>query len=262
MSGIASGASPAQQRQHRLPLGSGNGGDQPGQAGGSGLLVVAYEIAEPPASEFNNATGGVVDEVPDWNGSGQTWRIHTFTANETFRVLQGDFPFRVLAVGGGFYGGIGDSDQYGGGGGGVTDQTSVTFNRGDHPVVVGGANGGQSSVNSVVANGAAGGNGVPGAGGGGGGSNGQNGGNGTQTNITGTPTYYGGGGGSVDWNYCCPSRGGCGGLGGGGDSDPCSGCGNQNAKYYGGGGGRVQHTCGGGHGGGYQGIVRIAYQIG
>lgn len=208
-----------------------------------------------PKAPFNEVQGGTVG---GYTKDGKTYKTHTFTASQNMTVLRAVNPFMILAVGGGYGGGIGDYAQYGGGGGGVTQNKNVLMAVGDVQVTVGGPNGGTSSVGAYVsAPGAAGGNGVPGPGGGNGGPNGGGGGNGSQSDIaTGSPIWYSGGGGSVEWNYCCPARGGEGGLGGGGAWD----CGRQNASYYGGGGGRVQHTCPN-HGSGYQGIVVVAYEI-
>lgn len=229
-------------------------GAQAGGAGGTGIVVVSYEIAP-----FNDCEGG---EVFEFEQGGKWYRTHTFKANEALKVKTAVKPFRILAVGAGFGGGIGDYAQYGGGGGGVTDLSNVTLATGDNPVTIGMPSGGSTEMKSpsgtqvIFAQGAQGGNGIPGPGGGAGGPNNGGGGDGTASDITGSSIYYAGGGGSVDWNYCCPARGGEGGRGGGGAWD----CGRQNASYYGGGGGRVQHTCPN-HGSGYQGVLIVRYEI-
>jgi len=144
---------------------------------------------------FNNATGGTVTTVPNYNGTGQTWKVHKFTSSGTFTVTEnyGFHQFNVLVVGGGGGGGAsgGGSDragQYyrgGGGGGGGYRTSSISLAVASHTVTVGagaagtavsntGTNrGGNSSIGTITSTGGGGGNwlltgGTGGSGGGGG----------------------------------------------------------------------------------------------
>ena len=85
---------------------------------------------------FNDATGGTVSDVPNYNGTGKKYRVHTFTANETFTVLQSVKPFRVLVVGGGG-GGDWGAGTVGGFGGQVIASTTQTLTGGAQAVIVG-----------------------------------------------------------------------------------------------------------------------------
>jgi hypothetical protein len=177
---------------------------------------------------FNDATGGTVTTVSNYNGTGQTWRVHTFTSGGTFTVVKAPYPFSVLVVGGGGGGGNAGSSIGGGGGGGgaLTFSTSQALSIGSHAVTRGdggaraggdpflnGGSGGQSSLGSITA-----------SGGGGGGGNAGLGGTdpapapsgGTSYNITGASVLYGqnGGPGSGNPNNGIPS--GTQGGGGGG----------------------------------------------
>ena len=78
--------------------------------------VFAYVAAHPP-SRYNSATGGTVTEVDNYNGTGQKWRVHTFTVDGTFNVTKAAKPFRVL-VGGGGGGGAGGGGASGASGSG------------------------------------------------------------------------------------------------------------------------------------------------
>ena len=171
---------------------------------------------------FNNATGGTITTVSNYNGTGQTWRIHTFRSNGTFTVTNSASPFSVLLVGNGGSGGGAPVPPHaggGGGGGGVLSSTrSLTV--ASYPITVGtttfdgltaspgnnGANGTQSAGNGGASGaptsfggGAAtyydgGGGGGAGGGGGGGSEYGDNGGPGITSNITGSSLIYGRGG--------------------------------------------------------------------
>ena len=207
--------------------------------------------------KWNEATGGTTAEVTIGSN---LYRIHTFTSSGTFAVTRALFPFTIAGVGGGFHGGIGNSSQYGGGGGATHLQNNIIMPTGGITVTVAGQ-GGTSTVGSYfTAEGAKGGNGVPGSPGGGSGApNGGTGANGAQWDIGNGVEWYGGGGSSVNWNYCCDPCcfGGNRNQSGGGAGHDCGG---RNAYTYGGGGGRNQHTCPG-PGSGFQGLIKIRYQI-
>lgn len=87
------------------------------------------------------------------------------------------------------------------------------------------------------------------------------GGNGMSVGITGTPTYYaGGGGGGVHSAGSYGHGRTSGGLGGGGHSNPSSPGNGNPATYYGGGGGAGNHPDPSSGGSGYQGIVIVRYK--
>ena len=100
--------------------------------------VFAYIAANRP-KRYNVATGGTVTDVEDYNGTGQTWRVHTFTRSGTFTVTTADQPFRVLIVGGSGPSGVaaGGYTGGGGGGGGVYANDGQELNAGAAAVVVG-----------------------------------------------------------------------------------------------------------------------------
>ena len=93
---------------------------------------------------FNDAVGGTVTEIDDYNGSGEKWRVHTFTGNGTLDISVAVQPFRVLIVGGGGAskftansgqggGGAGGAGSAGSGGPGKASNitgSSVTYARG------------------------------------------------------------------------------------------------------------------------------------
>ena len=80
---------------------------------------------------WNSATGGTVTDVDDYNGTGQKWRVHTFTSSGTFTVQVADQPFRVL-VGGGGGGGAGGGGAAGasGSGGRIWTSDAYSFQQG------------------------------------------------------------------------------------------------------------------------------------
>ena len=102
---------------------------------GTGPVSVQSTAAQ---FNFNKATGGTVTEVTNYNGMGETWRVHTFTGNGTLNVEMAPQPFRVLVVGGGGGGGGGGGNQHGGGGsGGYGSDSTISISTGAHSVVVG-----------------------------------------------------------------------------------------------------------------------------
>jgi hypothetical protein len=65
---------------------------------GNGSAVTSATIT---TQNFNNATGGSTSVITNYNGTGQTWRVHTFTSNATFTVVDSVNTFRYLVCGGG-----------------------------------------------------------------------------------------------------------------------------------------------------------------
>lgn len=154
----------------------------------SGWSAVA--TAQP---NWNDATGGTITTVSNYNGTGQTWRIHTFTGSSIFTVNTAAMPFRALVVAGGAGGGV--SKGGGGGAGGMLSNDSLTLAVQAYTVTVGaggfapsgdppdgrGGNGGNSSLGSVITTtggGGGGGNNQANANSGGSGGGGQNNGSG------------------------------------------------------------------------------------
>ena len=239
---------------------------------------------------WNDATGGTITTVDNYNGSGEKWRVHTFTGNGTLDISVAVQPFRVLLVGGGASGGrradgVGGA---GGGAGGVIEQTAVALPSGALSVTVGAGGtslnaGGASSLHTLTASGGdfssgstGGGSGAPttftggsgsapsygerGGGGGGAGGNGGNaggnagiGGAGVATTITGTTQRVAGGGGGGGARDVNPGTGTDGGGNGGASS----------ATTWGSGGGGAGNRPGAtGTGSGADGVVIVAYRIG
>lgn len=106
--------------------------------------------------KYNAATGGTTADVANYNGTGQTWRVHTFTTSGTFTATTVVRAFSTLIVGAG--GGCGSRGNGagggpgGGGGGGVTEDTAAVLTAGAHTIVVGsgGAGGGGVGVHGVA----------------------------------------------------------------------------------------------------------------
>ena len=197
---------------------------------------VASGTVGPTTVNGNLATGGTTADIANYNGTGQTWRTHTFTGSSTLTSSSSQQNWSILCVGGG---GVGIG-TYGGEGGQVVQSTTSTIPFGANSVTVGaggvtsadgaGAAGGDSSVGSVLtalgarSMGANLGNASPG----GGGNRGANagsaqsgvyggaGGVGVSSSVSGTATYYGGGGGGSSGDGGVPNSGGAGGAGGGG----------------------------------------------
>jgi hypothetical protein len=134
--------------------------------------VAVVEAATWPA--WNSATGGTIADKTNYNGTGQKWRVHKFTANGTLNVSIAAQPFSVVVGGGG--GGSGQNAQGAAGGKGGDGQgvqkTSQTLATGSHAVVVGvggaggpadgwgqgnGSSGGVSSLGTITATGGGGG---------------------------------------------------------------------------------------------------------
>ena len=199
-----------------------------------------------PVLPWNAATGGTVTTIANYNGTGQTWKMHAFTATGALSVTSGLRAFRVLAVGGGGNGGAG-SHYYsvgGSGGNGQSVDTTTTFTAGLTAVTIGGS-GAASSVGSVTA--AAGGSGGNAYNGGASFINGSAGsGHATlSSTITGAAVTYSAGTGATGTGGVAGSPGGFPGGGGGGGG----GATNQMAPAQGGGAGG-------------SGLVIVAYQTG
>lgn len=163
------------------------------------------EAASWPA--WNSATGGVVTEYDNYNGTGQRWRVHVFesTAVDTVHTLTiavSVKPWRILLAAGAGSGGenIGADGSTGGsgGGGGVYSSDSYTLTVGAHSIVSGITHQNSSAFGITVGYG---GNGAP-----------------SSNNHTyqtpgeaGFVTGYGsggvGGGGSKDGNWNSPGNG-------------------------------------------------------
>lgn len=147
---------------------------------------------------WNAATGGTESTVTNYNGTGETWRVHTFNAGGTFTVLKAAQTFSALVCGGGAGGGGSNNAAHGsGGGGGVASKTTRTLLTQAYTVVVG-AGGGGGAPNG--ADGGVGGassfDGVshtsgPGGVSAGGGAVGGSGGSSLTDTISGTSTLYG-----------------------------------------------------------------------
>ena len=117
---------------------------------------------------WNLATGGTEATISNYNGTGQTWRTHTFTTASNLVITNATNPFRVLIQGGGGGWGVwwGDPNGTGSGGGsgGTDERPAFTTTSGTYAVVVGGrggnggyqsfgGNGGTSSVFGIAATG-------------------------------------------------------------------------------------------------------------
>ena len=238
--------------------GSGNGGlgavtdGESGSFGGSGVVIVAYEIS----SAFNEASGGIETIIDDYNGTGEQWKTHTFFATDTLNITSSFRPFSYLLVGRGGdpgtfpanSGGVGG----GGGGGGFLNKTDQVIPAGSYEVVI---------ANPVSFNGDSAATGDRGQGE----SNGSNGG------ASGAPTRHSGGGPYIPWEGGGGGGSGGNGSNGAGNGSPPGGAGlvsnitGSNTAYGAGGGGQIQSwnsaIAGKGFYGQNAGIV-VAYQIG
>ena len=240
------------------------------KVGGSDVIA-AYMGNTQVYPPFNEATGGTVTEVDNYNGTGQKWRIHEFTSNGSLNITKDKQPFRVLVVGGGANGERSYQNLRGGSGGngGKVLETTTALTVGATTVTVGGTNadstvGALSSASGVA--GGVGGSGVNGQG--------PPGGDGPSSDITGTLLHYagGGGGGSCarnDGPFYGWSDGGNRGGGRGGaarNSYPAVvGTGEPGVANTGGGGGGSASVAGEERtngGPGASGIVIVAYRIG
>lgn len=111
---------------------------------------------------YNEATGGTLSVVDDYNLSGQKWNVHRFNSGGTFTVTSAPADFRILVVGGGAHGGGGSCGTgqlscsgYGGGSGGYVEAQQL-LTPGDYTITVGGQSGGSSFDSEIVVGGASG----------------------------------------------------------------------------------------------------------
>ena len=238
---------------------------------------------------YNSATGGTETIVDDYNGTGETWRTHTFLADETFEVTSSSNPFRVLVVGSGGRGGFCNNLLQGGGGGAgrMIEDDAFEIVEGSHSVVVG--DGVASTITNFYGiNAPAGGTGGNQSGGSGG--NGGSGGGGGATfggdtvygiNVAGTPIAGYGNDGSTSRGTPQTQSGGGGGAATAGGLYGAAGLGRANnisgleiVYATGGSVGAAPGVPGSGNGGlgavtdgqsgsyGGSGVVIVAYQIG
>jgi hypothetical protein len=90
---------------------------------------------------FNEASGGTVTTISNYNGSGETWKVHSFTSPGTLAVSSNGDNFRVLVLGGGAGGcGIYAGGPSGGGFYTANDSQSLTIS--SHSVSIGGGGSG------------------------------------------------------------------------------------------------------------------------
>lgn len=99
---------------------------------GSGKSVSATPIT---TFNFNEASGGTETTVTNYNGTGQTWKVHTFSSNGTLNITRSSQPFRYLICGGG----SGAGSEFGSAtyGGNVSESSSWSPSTGSHSVVRG-----------------------------------------------------------------------------------------------------------------------------
>lgn len=147
-------------------------------------------------AKYSDAVGGTVTLVSNYNGTGETWRVHSFTSSGTLTVRSNAQPFRALVLGGGASSGdylvglfnnnpsnpaaLGLCMGGGGGAGEFYENDAVALPTGNIAVTVPGssafgANGGDTTLAGVKTSL---GGGAGGAGGGGGGSRATGGGGG------------------------------------------------------------------------------------
>jgi len=187
---------------------------------------------------FNAATGGTTSDIANYQGSGQTWRLHTFTSSGTLTVTSAFLPFNILLVANGNGGGGTSGGAAGGGAGGrVLNSAGVALASGALSVVIGGNTtipGYSSASGSQVGQNTA----------------------GPTSSVEGSSTHYGGGGGaggpaapSVWPDIHTGPAGQPGGAGGGGAGGRGGTDGQSSNGWGGGSGGPGTNGLGGGGGG-------------
>jgi hypothetical protein len=227
--------------------GGGGGGSRHGGGGGAGGLIYVTNHPVLPGTSYAITVGsGGAGLAAVGSGVGSNGENSIFDS--------------LIAIGGG--GGTSDANSVSNGGSGGGSRGNSSGQLGGTGVAGQGHSGGANAFNFSPYQ--------TGGGGGGAGTPGQdgydfrlspgsgNGGNGLLISITGTPTYYAGGGGGSDNIY-----GGYGGLGGGGNAYNSGTGGSNGTANTGGGGGGGGHNSGtnynGGNGG--SGIVVIRYVL-
>ena len=129
--------------------------------------AIGWGAESPPVEaqfNFNKASGGTpqtgntspdypgADIVTDYNGTGETWAVHTFKSAGTFTVHAANQPWRVLVVGGGGSGG-GTYASYGGGGGAggvISEDEYEGFEQKDYTVTIGNGGYDRASGQSTI----------------------------------------------------------------------------------------------------------------
>ena len=89
------------------------------------------------AAQFNAASGGSENTISNYNGTGQTWKVHTFTGNGTLTISRSITTYNALIVAGGGGGAIGVTDGGGGGAGGLISVTNQSISAGSYGITVG-----------------------------------------------------------------------------------------------------------------------------
>lgn len=104
---------------------------------GSGIPVTSASVT---TTNFNSATGGTITTVSNYNGSGETWKVHRFTSGGTFGIVDSATNFRYMVVGGG----AGGPSEYGAAtrGGTVAQSTTWQPTAGNKSVSIGNGAGG------------------------------------------------------------------------------------------------------------------------
>ena len=225
--------------------GGGSGGSQVGGGGGAGGMVTAPAYPVTPGGSISGSVGAGAPRAPFPSTKG------TNGSNSTFGT--------ITAYGGGGGGrhqgpGSGKPGGSGGGGGDTSPGGSATQTSFSPVGATGYGNAGGNGTPSGPGWNGGGGGGAGGAGSNHSGSNGGPGGIGRQDNITGTNTYYAGGGGGCTEN----GSGGSGGNGGGGNGGNNTGQGQSGTNGLGGGGGGSRDAPTPSSGAGGSGIVIVS----
>jgi hypothetical protein len=237
--------------------GGGGGYDRAGGGGAGGLIYMSS--LNIPSGTYTVTVGAGGAGSTGWNGVTGTGTNNGVNGSSS-SIIGGVISYTAVGGGGGgtyaagntggsgggghysYIGGSGTPDQGNSGGAGANSGTNANSGGGG-----GAGSAGQIAGPGIYTN-------PPGG----------NGGNGLQLSISGTPTYYaGGGGGSIGFdNFTGTSGNGIGGLGGGGSSGQIRGATGANGtpNTGGGGGGGANITQGNGGNGG-SGIVIIRYPL-
>lgn len=136
------GTAPGQAGEPNTGGGGGGGSGSNGPVigpgpGGSGIVVVAYEIAP-----SNDVEGG---ETSVYSKDGKFYRVHTFKSSAAMKVNNSSKPFRIVIVGGGGGSGMGKDGGDGSGRGGSGyhyTNDNLFLETGTYAVTVGNRGGG------------------------------------------------------------------------------------------------------------------------